>query len=170
MNNESQKGFTSLAALFVASLLLGLGGVGSAYGFGQNYREEIRQNFLKMLETMDDRDELSLVLGTAEFEAPTGATGITGPTGSSGATGITGPTGATGTTGTTPTLTPSPKPTGATGLDDDFDDDLDDEDEDEDELDDDEDEDEIEHATGATGTQFSSTDRRERSHSEDEED
>jgi len=128
MKRISQKGFTSIAALFVTSLLLGLGGIGSAAGFQNKHREELRQRIMNFLSTevrADDND-------TSEDGIPTGATGITGTSGTSGTTGVTGPSGATGTTGvitTVPTPTPTLMPTGASGRSEDLDEDTDDENE-----------------------------------------
>ncbi len=152
MQHASQKGFTSLATLFLASLLLSLGGVGTVLGVQQQLPQNIREEFRSFLES-NDLDELF----PTPTISPTDATGVSGPTGASG---VIGPSGATGTTGVTPTLTITPKPTEV----EDQEDEIEDDDEDENGLEDDDDND---HATGATGAQINATGRIEK-HEDDE--
>lgn len=49
MNNASQKGFTSLTALFVTSLLLSIGGPGALFAYGRHSAEDFRKELHEVL-------------------------------------------------------------------------------------------------------------------------
>jgi len=130
MNNISKKGFTSLSALLLTSLLVSLGGVGTAVAFQQSFSDTFREELGKILGKIDRIDEISAVLTATPTPAPTGATG---------------------TTGVVSTITPTPRLMGIIRQDDDEIDNRDDQNEDKNdsELEDDY----LQQATGATGQQ-----------------
>jgi hypothetical protein len=147
MNNISKKGFTSLSALLLTSLLVSLGGVGTAFAFQQSFPDNFREGLNKILGKINHVDEISAVFAVTPTQQPIGAIG---------------------TTGVVSTITPTPKPTGTAVHDDEKSDDLDDvnEDTNENELDDDY----IQHATVVTGQQPSATGNIEERHSKDKDD